>query len=318
LRILRRLQREQAPRSPFVFTSERGAPLTTAGFARLVERAAVEAKLGFEAHPHMLRHAAGTRSRIEGMTRGRCRPISAMATSSTRCATPKCRRRGSKTFGGADLAACIPSSKVAGATGPRGLLSAMRPALASAPANPPSGTAAPTGNNGKSHRLKRYCSARLRRHTGVAARPLHCHRAVTASLFGREVAQHRLDCRSRPPRVGGHHPAPALTRNPSLTSSRETPLSCQSLDSPVKFSIAHGSYECFARRFQDDLRFALAHGAPSLQFWSKATPFQSTPPSCAHATVIRAWCAVLPGFGNLPLGRVIGEKSMDSKAQGRR
>jgi hypothetical protein len=184
---------------------------------------------------------AGTRSRIEGMTRGRCRPISAMATSSTRCATPKCRRRGSKTFGGADLAACIPSSKVAGATGPRGLLSAMRPALASAPANPPSGTAAPTGNNGKSHRLKRCCSARLRRHTGVAARPLHCHRAVTASLFGREVALHRLDCRSRPPRVGGHHPAPALTRNPSLTSSRETPLSCQSLDSPVKFSIAHGS-----------------------------------------------------------------------------
>jgi type 1 fimbriae regulatory protein FimB/type 1 fimbriae regulatory protein FimE len=59
LRALRRLQREQDPRSPFVFTSERGAPFTTAGFARMVERAGLEAKLSFKAHPHMLRHACG-------------------------------------------------------------------------------------------------------------------------------------------------------------------------------------------------------------------------------------------------------------------
>jgi integrase len=59
LRALRRLQREQEPKSPFVFTSERGAPFTTGGFARMVERAGVEAKLGFKAHPHMLRHACG-------------------------------------------------------------------------------------------------------------------------------------------------------------------------------------------------------------------------------------------------------------------
>jgi integrase len=59
LRALRRLQREQTPRSPFVFTSERGSPFTTAGFARMVERAGVEAELGFKAHPHMLRHACG-------------------------------------------------------------------------------------------------------------------------------------------------------------------------------------------------------------------------------------------------------------------
>src|SRR5262245_19060143 len=39
LRALRRLQREKEPKSPFVFTSERGAPFTTAGFARMVERA---------------------------------------------------------------------------------------------------------------------------------------------------------------------------------------------------------------------------------------------------------------------------------------
>jgi integrase len=59
LRAVRRLQREQEPKSPFVFTSERGAPFSTAGFARMVERAGVEAKLAFKAHPHMLRHACG-------------------------------------------------------------------------------------------------------------------------------------------------------------------------------------------------------------------------------------------------------------------
>jgi integrase len=58
-RALRRLAKEQDPKSPFVFTSERGSPFTTAGFARMVERAGVEAKLGFKAHPHMLRHACG-------------------------------------------------------------------------------------------------------------------------------------------------------------------------------------------------------------------------------------------------------------------
>ena len=59
LRALRQHQREQDPRSGFVFTSERGAPFTTAGFARMVERAGETAKLGFKAHPHMLRHACG-------------------------------------------------------------------------------------------------------------------------------------------------------------------------------------------------------------------------------------------------------------------
>jgi type 1 fimbriae regulatory protein FimB/type 1 fimbriae regulatory protein FimE len=59
LRALRRLQREQGPKSPFVFTSERGAPFTTAGFARMIERAGIEAKFGFKPHPHMLRHACG-------------------------------------------------------------------------------------------------------------------------------------------------------------------------------------------------------------------------------------------------------------------
>ena len=59
LRALRRLQRDQEPKSPFVFTSERGAPFTTPGFARMVERVGDKAKLAIKAHPHMLRHACG-------------------------------------------------------------------------------------------------------------------------------------------------------------------------------------------------------------------------------------------------------------------
>ena len=51
LRALRRLQREQEPKSPFVFTSERRTPFTTAGFARMIARAGTEAKFGFKAHP---------------------------------------------------------------------------------------------------------------------------------------------------------------------------------------------------------------------------------------------------------------------------
>jgi integrase len=58
-RALRRLHREQEPKSPFVFTSERGTPFTTAGFARMIERAGKAAKLSFKPHPHMLRHACG-------------------------------------------------------------------------------------------------------------------------------------------------------------------------------------------------------------------------------------------------------------------
>jgi integrase len=58
MRSLRRLQ-QQAPKSPFVFTSERGAPFTTAGFAQMVARGGETAKLAFKAHPHMLRHACG-------------------------------------------------------------------------------------------------------------------------------------------------------------------------------------------------------------------------------------------------------------------
>lgn len=49
LRALRRLQREQEPTSPFVFTSEPGGPFSTGGFARMLERVWEGAKLDFKA-----------------------------------------------------------------------------------------------------------------------------------------------------------------------------------------------------------------------------------------------------------------------------
>lgn len=66
LRALRRLKREQEPKSPFVFVSERGAPFTTAGFARMVERLGYAAGFEFKAHPHMLRHACGYKLANDG------------------------------------------------------------------------------------------------------------------------------------------------------------------------------------------------------------------------------------------------------------
>ena len=58
LRALRNLRRQA--KSPFVFVSERNAPFTVSGFAKLVERAGIEAGLALKCHyPHMLRHACG-------------------------------------------------------------------------------------------------------------------------------------------------------------------------------------------------------------------------------------------------------------------
>ena len=64
LRALRTLKREA--KSPFVFVSERGAPFSVAGLAKLVERAGIEAGMPFKVHPHMLRHACGLRVGEQG------------------------------------------------------------------------------------------------------------------------------------------------------------------------------------------------------------------------------------------------------------
>jgi site-specific recombinase XerD len=67
LRALRRLHREQEPRSPFAFTSERGSPFSTAGFRKMVARLGVAAKFDFPVHPHMLRHACGFKLANDGV-----------------------------------------------------------------------------------------------------------------------------------------------------------------------------------------------------------------------------------------------------------
>jgi type 1 fimbriae regulatory protein FimB/type 1 fimbriae regulatory protein FimE len=65
MRELRRHRRVSSP-SPFIFVSERGAPLSASGFSRMVERAGVEAKLGIKVHAHMLRHATGFKLANDG------------------------------------------------------------------------------------------------------------------------------------------------------------------------------------------------------------------------------------------------------------
>jgi type 1 fimbriae regulatory protein FimB/type 1 fimbriae regulatory protein FimE len=57
LRALRIVKREA--KSPFVFVSERGAPFSTSGWAKLIQRAGIVSQMPFLVHPHMLRHACG-------------------------------------------------------------------------------------------------------------------------------------------------------------------------------------------------------------------------------------------------------------------
>ena len=55
LRLLRKLKDQYE--SAFVFTSERGLPLSRSAIANIMSRAGRNAELGFPTHPHMLRHA---------------------------------------------------------------------------------------------------------------------------------------------------------------------------------------------------------------------------------------------------------------------
>jgi integrase len=58
LRALREVQREY-PNSPYVFVSERRAPLSTRSIRAIVAKIGKLAKLTFTPHPHQLRHACG-------------------------------------------------------------------------------------------------------------------------------------------------------------------------------------------------------------------------------------------------------------------
>jgi len=64
---LKRLQREQEPKSAYVFLNERNQPFGRMGIARMIERAGEAAKLPFPVHVHMLRHATGFALAGKGM-----------------------------------------------------------------------------------------------------------------------------------------------------------------------------------------------------------------------------------------------------------
>ena len=99
MRALRRLQREQGPKSPFVFTSERGAPFRTAGFARMLERAGGGGQDQHQGPPALAPARLRLRPGQQGTTPGHRRPTSGIATSSTRCGTPNWRPLGSRISG---------------------------------------------------------------------------------------------------------------------------------------------------------------------------------------------------------------------------
>ena len=54
------------PKTPHVFVSERGGPMSTVGFHHLVQRLGNAARMPFSLHPHMLRHACGYKLANDG------------------------------------------------------------------------------------------------------------------------------------------------------------------------------------------------------------------------------------------------------------
>jgi type 1 fimbriae regulatory protein FimB/type 1 fimbriae regulatory protein FimE len=66
LRDLRRLKREQAGQSDFVFVSRLGGPMSERAFAQMLERTATVAGLPKPFNPHALRHACGYKLASDG------------------------------------------------------------------------------------------------------------------------------------------------------------------------------------------------------------------------------------------------------------
>jgi hypothetical protein len=89
--------RRAAPGEPVVtFCLRQRARFTTAGLARMIERAAAGAGLELKAHPHMLRHACGYALANNG---DETRAIRGIARSPARRSTRRWRRTGSRISG---------------------------------------------------------------------------------------------------------------------------------------------------------------------------------------------------------------------------
>jgi integrase len=102
LRALRRLQREAS--GVHIFVSERGAPLSVAGYQRMVARAGEAARFPFPIHSHKLRHSCGYKLANDGHDT-QFSTISVTARLPRPCATQRCRRTGSEGSGRIDMAA---------------------------------------------------------------------------------------------------------------------------------------------------------------------------------------------------------------------
>lgn len=66
IRALRKLEREGPMRGVYVFTTERGGPMTAAGFRKMLARAGEVSAVNFPVHPHMLRHGCGFKLANDG------------------------------------------------------------------------------------------------------------------------------------------------------------------------------------------------------------------------------------------------------------
>lgn len=59
LRLLRSFKKQAKDKSPWIFMSERGAPITDDTVRKIISRAGELASFDFPLHPHMLRHSCG-------------------------------------------------------------------------------------------------------------------------------------------------------------------------------------------------------------------------------------------------------------------
>ena len=98
LRALRRLQREGQP-GLYVFTSERLAPLSVAGYLRMVARAGEAAGFPIQISSHVLRHCAATSWRTMDGIPDQSNTILVTGRLSRQCATLRLRRIGSRISG---------------------------------------------------------------------------------------------------------------------------------------------------------------------------------------------------------------------------
>jgi integrase len=66
IRALRKLRRESPTEASYVFVTERGGPMSTIGFQHLIQRLGKAARMPFQLHPPMLRHACGYKLANDG------------------------------------------------------------------------------------------------------------------------------------------------------------------------------------------------------------------------------------------------------------